>query len=345
LLGIPLIAVLAVLLWPRTPEAARRRHMNRAESFLQESRTDEAIVEYRKALQIDSRVDNAYEKLGKAYLRIGEMGRASDAFRRAADRASDDIGLELIAGHYALLAGQFEEAQQRAERVLEQDPGNADALTLLANALAGLKQFDDAVEALQRAIETTPLNAAAFTNLGVLQLAAGQVAEAKEALRHSAALRSAQGGSANGGGALSFMTAAPDGGDAPSAGTGEDGAGTNDVPPPPASGYVIDDRLDLGGGAPHGDQPPPNNTNGPALVLTAEVTGGDDPAVEFHAYDEKSDREVDGFTGSIGSVGSQASDLAPVPEPGTLMLLGGGLLFVGRSMRQRLASSPSSSTR
>jgi tetratricopeptide (TPR) repeat protein len=344
LLGVPLVAAAAVLSWPRTPEAARRRHIDRAESFLQESRTDEAILEYRRALQIDSRVDNAYEKLGKAYLRIGEMGRASDAFRRAADRARDDIGLELVAGHYALLAGQFEEAQQRAERVLEQDPGNADALTLLANARAGLKQFDDAVDALQRAIETTPLNAAAFTNLGVLQLAAGQAAEAKESFRHSAALRSAQGGSAGGGGALSFMTAARDGGDTPDAGTG-DGSGGSDVPPPPPSGYVIDDQLDLGGGAPQDGQPPPNHTNGPALVLTAEVTPGDDPVVEFHAYDEKSDREVDGFTGSVGSVGSQASDLAPVPEPGTLMLLGGGLLFVGRSMRQRRASTPSSSTR
>jgi len=190
-LGVPLIVAVAILLWPRTPEAARRRHLDRAQNFLDASRTDEAILEYRQALQIDSRSDDTYEKLGKAYLRIGEMGRASDAFRRAADRTHDDVRLELIAGEYALLAGRYEEAQERAERVLEHDPSNPDALALLANALAGLKQFDAAVETLQRAIDLTPLDAAAFTNLGVLQLAAGQRADAKEPFRHGAALWSA----------------------------------------------------------------------------------------------------------------------------------------------------------
>jgi Tfp pilus assembly protein PilF len=324
LLGVPLVAAAAVLSWPRAPEAARRRHIERADRFLQKDKTDDAIVEYRKALQIDSKVDDAYEKLGRAYLRVREMARASDAFRRAADRTPDDIHLQLIAGQFALLAGRYEEAQQRGEHVLDQDPANAAGLAVLANAFAGLGEFDAAMETLQQVLEIGPLSAATLNNLGVLMLASGRTADATAAFQRGAALGGIGGRPSSSVLGLPWLGAPRE---------------ADSVDPPPESGYIIDDRLDLGGGdGPQHDQQAPTQSHGPSLVLKAQLTGGDEPVVEFHAYEETTGREVEGLAGSVGSIASLASDSAPVPEPGSLMLLGGGLLALARSMRQRRES-------
>jgi Tfp pilus assembly protein PilF len=46
--------------------------------------------------------------------------------------------------HLHLLARQFDQAQDKAERVLEREPDNIKAHLVLGNAYAGQQQLDDA---------------------------------------------------------------------------------------------------------------------------------------------------------------------------------------------------------
>src|SRR5258705_3529231 len=149
LLGILVIAGSAAVWWPYRGSAASRSHshVERGDRLLEKEKTDAAIIEYRRAVQIDPASVDANEKLARAYFRIGDMARASDVFRRPADLVPDALDRQLTAGEYALLAGRFEEAQKEAQQVLDREPANAEALALLANAFAGQGDFDSAISA------------------------------------------------------------------------------------------------------------------------------------------------------------------------------------------------------
>jgi tetratricopeptide (TPR) repeat protein len=323
--------------WPYRGSAAHRshRHVARGDRLLEKEKTDAAIIEYRTAVQIDPASVDANAKLGRAYFRIGDMARASDVFRRIADLVPDALDRQLTAGEYALLASRFEEAQKEAQQVLDREPANAEALALLANALAGQGDFDSAISTLQQALETEPLHAGTFNNLGLLLLADGRADEAHEAFAQGAALGGHHSFSAPTGFVLPG-TPPSGGGTGPTSPAEGTPSGSNDLPGD-GPGYIIADHLDLGVNGPPHDSDAPTPRNRPSLVLTANLSGGDDPVVEFHAYDEKTGREISGFAGNNGPIGFQSSESAPVPEPGALVLLGGGLMMIAYVMRQRTA--------
>ena len=55
-----------------------------------------------------------------------------------------------------LLAGQFEDAANRANKALQLEPRNVEGLILKGYALAGLKDLDAAVTQMEAAITTDP---------------------------------------------------------------------------------------------------------------------------------------------------------------------------------------------
>ena len=82
-----------------------------------------------------------------------------------------------------LLARQFEDANSRAEKALEIDPKNVEALILHANALAGLNKLDDALNEVEAAIREEPDRTASYTILGAMQMVHGDRKEAEAAFR------------------------------------------------------------------------------------------------------------------------------------------------------------------
>ena len=82
-----------------------------------------------------------------------------------------------------LLARQFEDANSRAEKALEIDPKNVEALILHANALAGLNKFEDALNEVEAAIREEPDRTASYTILGAMQMVHGDRQEAETAFR------------------------------------------------------------------------------------------------------------------------------------------------------------------
>jgi len=63
---------------------------------------------------------------------------------------------QVKAGGLLVLAGAFEDARSRANRALELDPSSVDALILLANAKAGLKDLDGALSEYREAATLYP---------------------------------------------------------------------------------------------------------------------------------------------------------------------------------------------
>ena len=84
-----------------------------------------------------------------------------------------------------MTAGQFLDAQSRAEKALAVDPKNIDAQLIKGASLAGMKKLDEAVEQVEAAIETDPLRVGSHLDLGILETIRGNKDAAEQAFKRA----------------------------------------------------------------------------------------------------------------------------------------------------------------
>lgn len=179
-----LLVILAVVPACSTdPEKAKTEFLQSGDRFAAEKKYQEAIVQYRNALQQDAQFGEARLKLAETYETLGDASNAYREFIRAADSLPGRADVQARAASYLLLAGQFEDARARAEKALAIDPRHLDAQIILGNALSGLKDFDKALSQLEEAVKLDPKSAAGYASLGAVQLARGSRDQAEAAFR------------------------------------------------------------------------------------------------------------------------------------------------------------------
>ena len=182
------LAALALVGCDRDPQATARRHMERGDAELTKQRLNEAIIEYRRAIQADPRLGPARLQLAIAYASNGDGPNALREYVRAAELMPDNKEAQLKAGNFMLIAGQFEDAKGVADKLLARDAKDVDAQVLLANALAGTRDMEGAVTAFEKALELDPSRAATYSELGTVQLSRGNREEAEAAFRKAVEL-------------------------------------------------------------------------------------------------------------------------------------------------------------
>lgn len=158
-------------------------HVATAESYLQESRMQEAIMAYRMALETDPMRGDIRQTLADLYVENRDGRNALQEYVRAADLLTENAAAQVKAGEFLLLARAFEDAKARAQRALALEPRNVDAQILLGNALAGLKDMNGAMAEYQTAIALDPTRDAGYASLGMLQAVMGDAAEAETSFR------------------------------------------------------------------------------------------------------------------------------------------------------------------
>jgi tetratricopeptide (TPR) repeat protein len=178
---------LAVLGLACSSEAAKQRFYDRGEQYLAAGQLPEAIIEFRNAVSRDERWGQARLRLADAYAAHAEPELAYRQYIRAADLLPDDPKVQLKAAAYLLLAGQYDDAQARAENVLRRDPANVEAQVALGSALAGLRDLDGAVTRITDAIQLDPGRSPSYMALARVRIAQGQVDEARAAFDRAVA--------------------------------------------------------------------------------------------------------------------------------------------------------------
>jgi tetratricopeptide (TPR) repeat protein len=143
----------------------------------------EAILQYRMAVQADPRRGDVRGKLADAYFANRETASALREAVVAADLLPSDAAAQVRAGNLLLLAGQFEDARGRAEKAVVADPKNVEAIVLMANAMAGLKDLDGASTEFQEAIALRPQSDDLYASAGLVQLARGDRKAAEATFR------------------------------------------------------------------------------------------------------------------------------------------------------------------
>ena len=167
------------------PQKAKVRFVASGDRFFAEKNYAEAIIQYRNAVAKDGSYGAARFKLGDAYEKSGDFRNALRELVRAADLMPADMTAQLRAGKLLIAVGQYPEAKARAIAVLEKNPTDVNALVIMANALAGMKDVDGAIEQIEGAIEAEPRLAFSYANLGMLQVREGQRAAAEQTFKRA----------------------------------------------------------------------------------------------------------------------------------------------------------------
>jgi tetratricopeptide (TPR) repeat protein len=165
-------------------------------ALIQKGQTDEAIVEYKKALEIDPNYDAAHNNLGNALLRKGQIDEAIIHYQKALEINPNHAKAQNNLGNAFLQKGQIDEAIIHYQKALEINPDFAKVHYNLGDALLQKGRLDEAIAQFQKALEINPNIAETHNNLGIALAQKGQLDEAiahfQEALRLKPDYRNAQ---------------------------------------------------------------------------------------------------------------------------------------------------------
>ena len=150
-------------------------------------RREEAIADYRRALELKPDLPEALLGLARASVDSGEFVEAEEAARRFITRRRRDWRGYSMLGFVYFQEGQYARAIEPWRRASRLAPDNARALRNLASAYFQLNHLDDAVAAYGRSLAVNP-DPATYRNLGTALFTLRRYEEATEAFEKATAL-------------------------------------------------------------------------------------------------------------------------------------------------------------
>ncbi|MBD0373150.1 MAG: protein kinase [Pyrinomonadaceae bacterium] len=119
-------------------------------SYYMAGRYDEAIQQYRKALEMSSAFTVAHEHMGSALLKVGRHDEALEEFQAALRLDESDLGLRSSLGHAYAVTGRTEAAEAILSELIEASKQKYVSPYFMVEILAGLGRIDEAFEWLER---------------------------------------------------------------------------------------------------------------------------------------------------------------------------------------------------
>lgn len=149
---------------PTDPEARKLR----AQILMSMNRSEEALVDARKAVQLRPQDGEAYLVLSEAARMTGDEYLAIEALDAAAERVLEDTDFHIRLSWNAALLGQLERAEAFARIALALGPNRASAYYQMARVFIRKNQMDDAAAVLSRGLEQDLLDPATIENDSIL---------------------------------------------------------------------------------------------------------------------------------------------------------------------------------
>src|SRR6266545_1042056 len=131
------LALVAGAACSQSPEAKKQQALARGEQYLKDGKANEAIIEFRTALQIDQNFIPAAQALGRAYIAKSWFGDAARELRRAQQLSPDSLSIATDLGRALVQSGAWQDAEAQAALILAKEPQNRDGLFIRATALLG----------------------------------------------------------------------------------------------------------------------------------------------------------------------------------------------------------------
>jgi tetratricopeptide (TPR) repeat protein len=182
-----------------TPAGSREdayRANNVGVALLEQYNHAEAVASFRRALEIDPKLDLARINLAIALFYVPDLPAAAAAAKEAAVAMPDAPQPHYILGLIAKSENQTDVAEAAFGKVLEIDGTDLGARVNLAQLQMQKRAYDRAVELLRPAVAAEPYHVTALYNLGVALTRAGKAEEGQQTIAKFQALREAGYGTA-----------------------------------------------------------------------------------------------------------------------------------------------------
>ncbi len=189
------ISVAAFSVACSNPEKAKVEHVTRGDVLLKEKKYQEAMLEYRNALQIDDNLAAGHWGLAQCYEGLQRASEAFDELRRVVQIDPTYKEARFKLGTYYLLGSQkdgkvanqqlFDEALLNAQELIKQDEKYVPGHILLANVLAVRGDRDKALAELNHAIELEPNRIESHASLATFYWQGGDPKKAEEVFQHA----------------------------------------------------------------------------------------------------------------------------------------------------------------
>jgi len=167
----------------QSTDAKKQKALERGDQYLKQGKLNEAIIEFRTALQVDQNFGPAAHGLGRAYAAKSWYGDAIRELQRAQKLAPDSLPVAVDLGRAQIQAGAAKDAETQAAFILSKEPQNRDGLYIRATALLTQGKVQEALAV----IESVPAGEV-LPDLGRTTAAAlfrlGKVEESEQAFRN-----------------------------------------------------------------------------------------------------------------------------------------------------------------
>jgi tetratricopeptide (TPR) repeat protein len=150
-------------------EARLQDLLRRGHALEQQQRVDEALVEYRKALEMDPGNAGACQLAGMLYHKRGDNELAEPLLAKAVKAFPTKADLQCAYGAALTALEQHQKASRHYRKAVELNPHYLIAQFNYAESLVYLGDTEGAIEGFQRALEIEPLCAPAYQQLAGLR--------------------------------------------------------------------------------------------------------------------------------------------------------------------------------
>jgi tetratricopeptide (TPR) repeat protein len=165
------------------PNQRKLRYVESGVKYFGNHKYQEAIIQFRNAVQIDPKFGAAHYQLARAYLAVGNSAAAYREFNETVGLDPANLDAKLNLAKLLIGSQQYQEAQTIAQTVIQADPGNARAHTILGEKYMLTHDLPNALAELRKAMELDPQRVEGYAAVGSVYLAQGKAEEAEAAYK------------------------------------------------------------------------------------------------------------------------------------------------------------------
>ena len=172
------------------PEKAKVDHVNKGETYLKESRFQEASIEFRNAVQIDDNYAAAHWGLARAYEGLQRGQEAFDELRKTVQLDANNLEARVKLGtlYVALSKNKpdiIAQAEKLANEVLQKDPNHIEGHILMGTIYFARNEREKGLAELNRAVELDPKRVESYLSLARFYTVTQDLAKAEETFRRA----------------------------------------------------------------------------------------------------------------------------------------------------------------